>query len=91
LISSNIGAGKATAEQSDGGRTAIIKGVRKAAHTPNAVARFGLDPPGSRSARVFVQKSFRLGDIHGRCCDKALAIAAAIEDGEITRKTALRQ
>jgi hypothetical protein len=41
--------------------------------------------------RRFVQKSYRLGGDRNFRWDKALAVAAAMEDEELTRKLSLRK
>ena len=57
----------------------------------NGAARTGLC--GKRPARAgkFAQKSFRMGEGQEFRWDKALAVADAIEDDELTRKLALRK
>jgi hypothetical protein len=55
----------------------------------NEAARIGLGAKGPRRARRFVQKSFRMGAVQEFRWDKALAVADAIEDEELSRKLAL--
>ena len=57
----------------------------------NDAARIGLGGKGLRRARKFTQKSFRMGEGQEIRWDKALAVAAAIEDEELSRKLALRK
>jgi hypothetical protein len=60
-------------------------------HALNEAIRAGLTR--GRQARTvrFVQKSYHLGPAPGFRWEKALAMADAIEDEEITRKLALRK
>jgi hypothetical protein len=55
----------------------------------NEALRRGLAPQG-RSQR-FVQRSFRMGESQEVRWDKALALAEAMEDEELSRKLALRK
>ena len=57
----------------------------------NDAARAGLAGKGHTRARKFAQKSFRMGEGQEFRWDKALAIADAIEDEELSRKLALRK
>ena len=57
----------------------------------NEAARKGLLGEKQRRARRFVQKSFPLGEGQDLRWDKALAIAEAMEDEELSRKLALRK
>lgn len=57
----------------------------------NEAIRAGLMRGGQPRKARFVQKSFRLGTVPDFRWDKALAIADAIEDEEVTRKLALRK
>ena len=57
----------------------------------NDAVRTGLSPKGSKPARRFVQKSFRMGAGQEFRWDKALAVADAMEDEELSRKLALRK
>jgi hypothetical protein len=57
----------------------------------NEAARIGLSGKGLKRARKFVQKSFRMGETQEFRWDKALAVADAIEDEELTRKLVLRK
>jgi hypothetical protein len=52
----------------------------------NEAARTGLRGKGRASARKFTQKSFRMGEAQQFRWDKALAVADAIEDEELSRK-----
>jgi hypothetical protein len=56
----------------------------------NSAIRAGFMRPKSRQ-RPFVQRSWSLGREQGFRWDKALAMAAAIEDEELTRKLSLRK
>jgi hypothetical protein len=56
----------------------------------NSAIRAGLMRPKSKQ-RPFVQRSWSLGQEQGFRWDKALAMAAAIEDEELTRKLSLRK
>jgi hypothetical protein len=57
----------------------------------NEAARLGLSGKTARRATKFVQKSFHMGQAQEFRWDKALALADAIEDEELTRKLALRK
>ncbi len=57
----------------------------------NAAARKGLVGEQHRRTRRFVQKSFPLGQGQELRWDKALAIAEAAEDEELSRKLSLRK
>ena len=57
----------------------------------NEAARTGLLYKKHRRTRRFVQKSFRLGEGQDFRWDKALAIAEAMEDEELSRKLSLRK
>jgi hypothetical protein len=57
----------------------------------NEAARIGLSGRPRRRANKFTQKSFRMGEAQEFRWDKALAVADAIEDEELTRKLALRK
>jgi hypothetical protein len=57
----------------------------------NEAARIGLGGKGRKRVKKFVQKSFRLGDGPGFRWDKALAVADAIEDEELSRQLTLRK
>jgi hypothetical protein len=57
----------------------------------NEAARAGLLREKHRHTRRFVQKSFRLGEGQGFRWDKALALAEAMEDEELSRKLSLRK
>jgi hypothetical protein len=56
----------------------------------NEAARIGLGK-GPVRARKFTQKSFRMGAGQQFRWDKALAVAEAIEDEELSRKLTLRK
>ena len=57
----------------------------------NEAARIGLCGKGLRRTRKFAQKSFRMGEGQEFRWDKALAVADAIEDEELSRKLTLRK
>ena len=57
----------------------------------NEAARIGLGGNGPRRARKFVQKTYRMGEGQQFRWDKALAVADAIEDEELSRKLTLRK
>ena len=57
----------------------------------NEAARAGLLRGKHRAARKFAQKSFRSGDGQGFRWDKALALADAMQDEELSRRLSLRQ
>jgi cytochrome P450 len=57
----------------------------------NEAARNGLRGKEHKRARKFIQKSFRMGAAQEFRWDKALAVADAIEDEELTRKLTLRK
>jgi hypothetical protein len=57
----------------------------------NESVRRGVASEKGRHARRFVQKSFSLGVGQDLRWDKALAIAEAMEDEELSRKLALRK
>jgi hypothetical protein len=57
----------------------------------NEAARIGLRGKAPSRARKFAQKSFRMGEAQEFRWDKALAVAVAMEDEELTRKLALRK
>ena len=57
----------------------------------NEAARAGLCGKGPKRSRKFAQKSFRMGEEQEFRWDKALAVAGAIEDEELSRKLALRK
>ena len=52
----------------------------------NEAARIGLSGKGPKRAAKFTQKSFRMGETQEFRWDKALAVADAIEDEELSRK-----
>jgi hypothetical protein len=52
----------------------------------NEAARIGLRGQGLRRTKKFTQKSFRMGEGQEFRWDKALAVADAIEDEELSRK-----
>jgi len=57
----------------------------------NQAARKGLIPDRPRRLGRFVQKTFPLGEGQELRWDKALAIAEAMEDEELSRKLSLRK
>ena len=57
----------------------------------NEAARIGLSGKAPRHAAKFTQRSFRMGETQEFRWDKALAVADAIEDEELTRKLTLRK
>jgi len=57
----------------------------------NDAARAGLRGRPSGRATKFAQKTFRMGEAPEFRWDKALAVADAMEDEELTRKLALRK
>jgi hypothetical protein len=57
----------------------------------NEAARIGLGGTGLPRARKFTQKSFRMGAAQEFRWDKALTVADAIEDEELSRKLILRK
>jgi len=57
----------------------------------NQAARAGLVRGKPRAARRFVQKSFHMGEGQEFRWDKALAVAEAMEDEELSRKLSLRK
>jgi len=57
----------------------------------NEAARTGLRRKELKRAQKFVQKTFRMGQGQEFRWDKALAVADAIEDEELSRKLTLRK
>jgi len=57
----------------------------------NEAARTGLRAKGLKRAQKFAQKTFRMGPGQEFRWDKALAVADAIEDQELSRKLTLRK
>jgi len=57
----------------------------------NETVRIGICGKERKRAKKFVQKSFRMGAAQEFRWDKALAVADAIEDEELTRKLTLRK
>lgn len=57
----------------------------------NDAARNGLRGRENKRARKFVQKTVHMGEGQEFRWDKALAIAQAMEDEELTRKLSLRK
>ena len=57
----------------------------------NEAVRSGIATPGSESSKPFRQKTFGMGFRPEFRWDKALAMADAIEDEELTRKLELRK
>ena len=60
-------------------------------HALNDAIRAGLAPPKRNGTRRFRQKTYSLGAEQNFRWDKALAVADAIEDEELSRKLALRK
>ncbi len=60
-------------------------------HALNDAIRAGLASAKPASARRFTQKTFPLGAEQNFRWDKAHAVAASIEDEELSRKLALRK
>ena len=57
----------------------------------NGAVRAGLAPGRRQRRRRFVQKTYSLGPVQNFRWEKALSVAQAMEDEEITRKLSLRQ
>jgi hypothetical protein len=57
----------------------------------NEAARIGLGGKGLKRVKKFTQKSFRMGEGQEFRWDKALSVADAIEDEELSRKLTLRK
>ena len=57
----------------------------------NEAARIGLQRKENHRSAQFTQKTFRMGEGQEFRWDKALAIADAIEDEELSRKLSLRK
>jgi hypothetical protein len=57
----------------------------------NDAIRAGFAPTKRNSARRFTQKTYSLGAVQNFRWDKALAVAEAIEDEELSRKLSLRK
>ena len=57
----------------------------------NEAARIGLRGKEPKRAQKFTQKTFRMGAGQEFRWDKALAVADAIEDQELSRKLTLRK
>ena len=57
----------------------------------NQAARIGLRSKERNRGPKFTQKTFRMGEEQGFRWDKALSVADAIEDEELTRKLTLRK
>jgi len=57
----------------------------------NEAARIGLRGNEHKRATKFSQKTFRMGEAQQFRWDKALAVADAIEDEELSRKLTLRK
>jgi len=57
----------------------------------NEAARIGLRGKEPKRGQKFTQKTFRMGEGQEFRWDKALAVAAAIEDEELSRKLTLRK
>ena len=74
----------------------LIRGAMRERHITfkqalNDAARTGLVQGKRRPARRFVQKTFPLGAARDFRWDKALALADALEDEELSRKLSLRK
>jgi hypothetical protein len=57
----------------------------------NAAARAGLSTEKRLRTRKFAQQSFRMGESQEFRWDKALSVAAGLEDEELSRKLSLRK
>ena len=57
----------------------------------NQAIRDGISRPSPRAARGFTLKTFHMGYRPEIALDKALSLAAALEDQEIVRKLSLRK
>lgn len=57
----------------------------------NQAIRSGLANPAPKTARPYALKTFRMGYRPEVALDKALSLAAALEDEEIVRKLSLRK
>jgi hypothetical protein len=57
----------------------------------NEAARIGLRGKENKRASKFTQKTFRMGEGQEFRWDKAVAVADAMEDEEISRKLSLRK
>ena len=57
----------------------------------NEAARMGLGGKGLKRARKFIQKSIHMGEGQQFRWDKALSVADAVEDEELSRKLTLRK
>jgi len=57
----------------------------------NSAARAGLVSKPKARTRRFVQQTFRMGETQNFRWDKALSVAEAMEDEELSRKLALRK
>jgi hypothetical protein len=57
----------------------------------NEAARLGLGGKRLPRSKKFVQRSFRMGEAQEFRWDKALAVADAIEDEELSRRLTLRK
>ena len=57
----------------------------------NEAARIGLRGKEPKRAQTYTQKTFRMGEGQEFRWDKALAVADAIEDEELSRKLTLRK
>ena len=71
-------------------RDAMREGSISFKQALNRAARAGLNAKTAPRSPKFVQKSFRMGEPQDFRWDKALTVAEAMEDGEITRKLTLR-
>lgn len=57
----------------------------------NQAIRDGLSHPAPKASRPYALKTFRMGYRPEVALDKALSLAAALEDEEIARKLSLRK
>jgi hypothetical protein len=57
----------------------------------NEAVRAGLGSDKRKTSRKFVQQSFRMGESQEFRWDKAMAVAASLEDEELTRKLSVRK
>ena len=57
----------------------------------NQAVRDGLSSPAARVSRAYTMKTYRMGYRPEVALDKALSLAASLEDEEIARKLSLRK
>ena len=65
--------------------------LKNAGFNLDAMPYPGLGGKGLKRTRKFAQKTFRMGEGQEFRWDKALAVADAIEDAELTRRLTLRK